>query len=233
MKKFLATLLALLMLVSLTAFAEEAPTVYVSISDDTGVLVLAHQPVMLTDADADGVLTIHDALAAAHAAYHPDGTEAYLAENSEWGLSLYRLWGVENGGSYGYCVNDASAMSLLDPVQEGDHIKAYAFTDLTAWSDTYCYFTAPVATGARLAAAAVNSEIALTLSAAGYDESWAPVTLPVAGAVLTVNGEKTEVVTDENGNAVLNFAAAGTYTVSAVSETMTLVPPVCIVTVTE
>lgn len=228
MKKFLATLLSLLMLVSLTASAEEAnPTVYVSISDGTGALVLAYAPVALTDADGDGALTIHDALTAAHAAHHPEGAAAYLAESSEWGLSLYCLWGVENGGSYGYMLNDASAMSLVDPVKDGDHIKAYAYTDLTAWSDTYSYFAAPVAD------AAMNSEIALTLSAAGYDENWAPVTLPVAGAVLTVNGEKTEIVTDENGNAVLTLAEAGTYTVSAVSDSMTLVPPVCIVTVTE
>lgn len=227
MKKFLSVLLALAMLVSLTAFAEEAPTVYVSISDDTGTLTLAYAPVALLDKDGDGALTICDALMEAHAAYYPDGAAGFLAEESQWGLSMYRLWGVENGGSYGYCVNDASAMSLVDPIQLGDHIKAYAFTDLTNYSDTYAYFTAPVA------AAAVNSEVALTLSASGYDANWVPITLPVAGAALTVNGEKTEIITDENGNAVLNFTAPGVYTVSAVSETMTLVPPVCIVTVTE
>lgn len=227
MKKILATLLALAMLVSLTAFAEEAPAVYVSISDDAGALVLAYAPVALTDVDGDGALTICDALMAAHAAYHPDGADAFLAEDTEWGLSMYKLWGVENGGSYGYYLNDASAWSLVDPIQAGDHVKAYVYTDLVAWSDTYAYFTAPVA------AAAVNAEVALSLSANGYDEAWNPVTLPVAGAVITVNGEKTEVVTDENGAAVLTFAEAGVYTISAVSETMTLVPPVCIVTVTE
>ena len=227
MKKFLSVLLALAMLVSLAAFAEEAPTVYVSISDDTGTLTLAYAPVALSDQDGDGALTICDALMEAHAAYYPDGAAGFLAEESQWGLSMYRLWGVENGGSYGYCVNDASAMSLVDPIQPGDHIKAYAFTDLTNYSDTYAYFTAPVA------AAAVNADVSLTLSASGYDANWAPITLPVAGAALTVNGEKTEIITDENGNAVLNFKAPGVYTLSAVSETMTLVPPVCIVTVTE
>lgn len=227
MKKFLSVLLALAMLVSLAAFAEEAPAVYVSLSDDAGALVLAYAPVALTDVDGDGALTICDALMLAHAAYHPDGTAAFLAEDTEWGKSLYVLWGVDNGGSYGYMLNDASPLSLLDPVQPGDHVKAYAYTDLTAWSDTYAYFTAPVA------AAAVNAEVALSLSANGYDEAWNPVTLPVAGAVITVNGEKTEVVTDENGAAVLTFTEAGVYTISAVSETMTLVPPVCIVTVTE
>ena len=227
MKKFLSLLLALLMLLSLTASAEAANTVFVSISDDTGALVLAYAAVELSDLDCDGALTICDALMGAHAAYHPNGAAGFLAEESQWGLSLARLWGVENGGSYGYMLNDASAWSLVDPVQAGDHVKAYVYTDLMAFSDTYAYFTAPVA------AAAVNAEVALTLSAAGYDENWAPITLAVAGAALTVNGEKTDVVTDENGCAVLTFAAAGVYTVSAVSETMPLVPPVCIVTVTE
>lgn len=228
MKKFLSTLLALLMLVSLAALAEEAPTtVFVSISDDAGMLVLAHVPVTVTDADSDGALTICDALTAVHAAYHPDGAAAFGAEAGEYGLSMTKLWGVENGGSYGYCVNDASAWSLVDPVQEGDHIKAYAFADLTAWSDVYCYFAAPTAE------AAVNAEVALTLSAAAYDENWNPITVPVAGAVITVNGEKTDLVTDENGYAVLTLAEVGVYTVSAVSDAQTLVPPVCIVTIVE
>ncbi len=227
MKKILSTLLALAMLVSLTAFAEEAPTVYVSISDDTGALVLAYAPVTLTDVDGDGMLTICDALMEAHAAYHPDGAAAFLAEDTEWGKSLYVLWGVDNGGSYGYYVNDLSPQSLLDLIRPGDHVKAYAYTDLTAWSDTYAFFNASDA------AAAVNAEVALTLFANGYDANWAPVVNTVAGAVITVNGEKTDIMTDESGNAVLTFAAPGVYTVSAVSETMTLVPPVCIVTVTE
>ena len=227
MKKFLSTLLALAMLVSLAAFAESAETtVYVSISDDEGALALAYAPVTVADVDEDGVLTICDALAAAHAAYHPDGAAAFAAESSDWGLSMTKLWGVENGGSYGYCVNDASAWSLVDPIQDGDHVKAYAYTDLTAWSDTYCYFTAPVA-------AAVNAEVALTLTANGYDENWEPITVPVAGAVITVNGEKTELVTDENGCVVLTLAEAGDYTISAVSESQTFVPPVCILTIAE
>lgn len=228
MKKLLSFLLAMLMLLSGAIFAEPADnTVFVSISDDTGALVLAYAPVALTDADGDGALTICDALMIAHETYHPDGAEAFLAEDTEWGKSLYVLWGVDNGGSYGYMLNDASPWSLLDEVKSGDHVKAYAYTDLNAYSDTYTYFTVPVA------AAAVNADVALSLSAAGYDENWAPVVLPVPGAVITVNGEKTETVTDENGHTVLAFAAAGVYTVSAVSENQILVLPVCIVTVTE
>ena len=66
----------------------------------------------------------------------------------------------------------------------------------------------------------------LTLSAAGYDENWAPVTSPLAGAVITVNGEKTESVTDENGQVTLTVEAGDV--ISAVAEDATLVPPCCV-----
>lgn len=229
MKKLLSILLAMLMLLSGIAFAETADNiVYVSISDDTGALVLAYVPVAVSDADGDGALTICDALVCAHTMYHPDGAAAFVAEDTEWGKSLYVLWGIDNGGSYGYMLNDASPMSLLDEVKPGDHVKAYAYTDLTAWSDTYSYFAAPVA------AVAVNEEVALTLSANGYDESWNPVTYPVQGAFLVVDGEVyDDVVTDAEGKFALTFPEVGVYTVSAVSNDLTLVPPVCIVTVTE
>ena len=59
MRKILSTLLALAMLLSCAAFAEEAaPVVYVSVSDDAGMLVLAHAPVTVTDADADHILRV-------------------------------------------------------------------------------------------------------------------------------------------------------------------------------
>lgn len=227
MKKTLSFLLLLAMLALPAAFAEEAPLAFVSISDDTGTLVLAHMPVTLADLDGDGAVTICDALTAAHGTYHSQGTEAFLAEKTEWGLSMYRLWNVENGGSYGYCLNDAFAMSLLDPVKAGDHVKAYAFTDLSGFTDTYCFFDASVM------AAKAGETISLTLNAAGYDEAWNPVTLPAAGALITVNGVSTDVITDENGSAALTLTGAGTYVVSAVSDTQTLVPPVCMVKIAE
>ncbi|MBR4080750.1 MAG: hypothetical protein IKK21_03040 [Clostridia bacterium] len=225
MKKLLALTLSLLLCCAL-AQAEEI-TVNVSVTGGDGALALALTPVTVTDADGDGALTISDALYAAHAAHHPDGAAAYSAVPSEFGLSMLKLWGVENGGSYGYYVNHVSPMSLLDPVHAGDHVKAYAYTDLTAWSDLYCFFAADTVT------AKVGEAVSLTLSAAGYDASWMPVTLPVAGAVITVDGEKTEIVTDENGCASLTLAEAGEYLISAVSDTQTLVAPVCIVKVEE
>ena len=199
--------------------------VYVSITDDTGAFALAMEPVWAMDCDKDGAVTIHDALACAHAASHPDGAAAYSAVPTEWGLSLMKLWGVENGGSYGYYLNDASAWSLLDPVKEGDHIKAYAFTDLNAFSDTYCYFaTAFVETS-------VGETVELTLTAASFDENFAPITVPVAGAALVIDGEKTDIVTDEAGCASLTFVENGSYLITARSAEMVLVPPVCVIKV--
>lgn len=224
MKKFLALLLSLLLIVS-TACAADATTVYVSISDGEGNLVLPRAAVEVTDVNADGALTIYDALSCAHAAYYENGAEGFAAETTEYGLSMTRLWGVENGGSYGYYLNNASAWSLLDAVAEGDLVKAFVYTDLTAWSDTYCFFSADEIV------LPVGSEIPLTLSAAAFDENYAPITVAVADATITVNGEATEIKTDAEGNFTLPLTDAGVYTISAVSDTMTLIPPVCIVTV--
>ncbi len=222
MKRTLSLLLAMLLCIALNVGAEETSAVFVSISDGTGALVLAYASVVLTDADEDGALTVSDALLLSHIAHHEKGAEAYGAEKSQYGLSLVRLWG-DDSGAFGYCVNNGMAMSLADAVKPGDHIKAYVYTDLETWSDAYSFFNSATV------AAAVNAEVALTLTANGFDENWNPITLPVEGAFLTVNGEKTDMKTDEQGKVVLTFPQAGTYTVSAVGEN--LVPPVCIVTV--
>ncbi|MBQ4628599.1 MAG: hypothetical protein IJB44_05945, partial [Clostridia bacterium] len=115
---------------------------------------------------------------------------------------------------------------LGDPVKDGDYVYAYVYTDTVGFSDTYTFFNE------LTVKAAEGQSIDLTLSAAGYDENWAPITLPVEGAVITVNGEKTEFVTDAEGKVSVKIDEAGEYTISAVSETMTLVPPVCTATVT-
>ena len=226
MKKFLAFLMMLLMVCS-CALAEDGVSVYVSITDAAGVLVLAYEEVAVTDIDGDGVVSIGDALTAAHIQKHENGADAFGLVASEYGLSMTKLWGTDNGGSYGYCINDGSAWSLLDPVAQGDHVKAYAYTDLAAWSDTYSYFNVPAAE------VKAGEALELVLTASGYDENFAPVSFAVEGAAISVDGSACEITTDAEGKVTLTFAAAGTYVVSASSETMTLVAPVCVVTVTE
>lgn len=229
MKKLIATVsaIALTFSTAFTAFAAETADVYVTISDGTGALSLAQEKITVTDVDTDGALTINDALYVAHENYYNGGADAgFASSETEYGLSLNKLWGVENGGSYGYYKNNASAMSLSDTVAEGDYITAYAFGDLTAWSDVYSWFdvdSAELDTGA---------EMTLTLCYAGYDADWNPVTLFASNAVITINGEKTSFTTDAQGKAEIKLDEAGEYVISAVSDTQTLVPPVCKVTVT-
>lgn len=231
MKKTVLTVLCAAMLLGMTAipaYAADSETVYVSIADENGNLVLPYQPVTVTDIDGDGALTINDALYAAHTTYYDGGAAGYGSAQSDWGLSLTKLWGVENGGSYGYYVNNASAMSLADPVSAGSYVAAFVYTDTAAFSDTYCYFDAQ-----QITDGVVGDSITLTLSAAGFDENFAPISYPVAGAEITVNGAATGVYTDENGVASVPFYTAGTYTISAHSDSQTLVPPVCLAVIGE
>lgn len=232
MKKFLSLTLTVLIIFgtfALTAFAEnDSVSVWVTISDKDGKLALIQEKISVTDVDSDGALTINDALYCAHEAKYEGGAEAgYKSEESQWGLSLMKLWGAENGGSYGYMLNNTSATGLTNTVNDGDYLNAYVYTDLTAWSDTFCYFDA------YTKSANTGDDITLTLSCVGYDASWNTVVLPVTDATITVNGEETEYKTDENGKVTLNMKDAGSFVISAKSSSQTLVPPAVKVTVSD
>ncbi len=202
--------------------------VFVTIADASGKLALVQKPVTVTDTDNDGALTINDALYLAHEAYYDGGAAAgYASEQSQYGLSLAKLWGTANGGSYGYYVNNAASMGLGDTLQDGDYLNAFVYTDTVAWSDAYSFFSL------NTAEAQQGGTLKLTLFRAGYDETWNPVTLPVENAVITINGEDTAFVTDADGKVNITLENAGELLLSAKSENLTLVPPACVVTVTE
>ena len=221
MKNFIRTLIVAAMILSLCAIPMSAQGVEATVTIANGQVV-SHGSVTVTDADGDGVISIADAIYAAHEANFDGGAAAgFKAEDSQWGISMVKLWGVENGGSYGYQINNSNPMSLADPIKDGDYIYAYVYTDTVGFSDTYTFFESTELEANE------GQQITLTLSAAGYDANWAPVTLPVEGATITVNGEKTDFVTDAEGKVTVKFDKAGSYTLSAVSETMTLIPPVC------
>lgn len=232
-KRFLICLLFLCLAVgcvSIPALAEEESEqegvyVFVTLADDKGQNVLAHEEITVEDTDGDGVLSIHDALTCAHAQKYNGAGEGYSAESTEYGLSMTKLWGCENGGSYGYYLNNQSPQSLADPVEKGDSVHAFVYTDLTAWSDTYCYFDK------EHVAVSGDGTLQLTLYAMGYDADWNPVSLPVEGASITIGGKATPYVTDQDGKVTLTFDGAGYCVVSAFKEGANLVPPVCAVAV--
>lgn len=225
MKKVLSMVMVLMLLLatcSVTVGAAEETTVYVTIADAEGKLVLTQHAVAVTDTDNDGALTVNDALYAAHeAAYEGGAEEGYATSVTQYGISMDKLWGTANGGSYGYYVNNASAMSLVEPIQDGDYINAFVYTDLINWSDAYCYFDVYTVT------ANAGEEITLTLLMAGYDANWNPITVPVADATITVNGEATAYKTNAEGKVTLIPETDNICQISATSETQVLVPPIC------
>lgn len=229
MKKILAVMLMVLLTLSVCApaiaAADTTADVYVTISDKDGKLALAAEKITVTDIDGDHALTINDALYAAHEQFYKGGAAAgYATETTKYGLSLTKLWGTANGYSYGYMVNNASAWSMTDPVKTDDYVAAYVFTDTKTFADKYSYFD-------RFQADA-DVTLDLTLSKADFDADWNPITVKIAGAELTVDGEPTGVLTDENGQATITFTTNGKHLVSAVKAGEVIVPPVCVAQVT-
>lgn len=221
-KRTLAASAALICLAcGVSAAAADTAAVYVTVAD--GNLKLAQEQIEVTDTDGDGKLTVNDALYAAHEAKYEGGAAAgYAFEETKYGLSLTKLWGVENGGSYGYYVNNASAMSLADEIKDGDYINAYVYTDTDTFSDVYAYFDV------NSVSVRQNEEFTLTLQSAGYDAEWNPAVYPVENAEITVDGVKTGYKTDENGKVTLKIDEAKSCVISAVSDSEVLVPPVCL-----
>ena len=169
MKKILIAAAVLLLAAFFAVYvsAADSPVVYVTIADADGALAVAQEPVSMSDVDGDGQITINDALILAHDEFYEGGAvEGYASGKSEYGLSMTKLWGSENGGSYGYYVNGAAAWALDDPVADGDYVDAFVYTDLETWSDMYCCFEQRVHSG---------ETVALTLIGASYDENWNPV----------------------------------------------------------
>ena len=154
--------------------------------------------------------------------YFEGGAEAgYASEDSDYGTSLTKLWGVENGGMYGYYVNSNMSMSLDDNVLDGDIIDAWVYQDTTGFSDKYTFFDN------RSAEQDAGSELTLVLSGIEFDENYAPVSVPLANAEITINGEGTGIMTDEEGKADITLPdEEGSYLISASYSDAIIVPPV-------
>ena len=198
---------------SLPAFADtpEEVLVYVKISDAQGKLAVPYASVKVSDSDNDGVLTLNDAFYAAHESFYPGKAAAgYSYSMSDYGLGITKLWG-DTCGSYGYYLNNTSAINLGEVIKNGDFISGYVYTDSASWSDIYCFFDT------NTASAQSGESISLTLSAATFDASWNPVTVPIEGAVISLNGSDTSFVTDSEGKVTLSFQKPGKYIVSASS----------------
>ena len=232
MKKLLSVILCAVLVLPMSvlyvsADADElSADIYVTIADKDGVTVVPGEKITVTDTDHDGVLTINDALYTAHEVFYDGGAAAgYATSVSEYGLGLTKLWGTANGGSYGYYLNNVSAWALTDPVSSGDYLAAFVYTDFLGWSDHYSYFDN------LFYVCRVGETLTFTYYEAGYDEDWNPVTLPVNGAHLTLDGKDSGFNTNPYGTVKLTFPRTGTYRLGATAEGKRLVAPVAYLTV--
>lgn len=230
--RWIAALLLSCMLCALLgvhALAEEASAetvyVFVTVCDENGKQVLAREEITVRDLNGDGVYTIDETLYCAHESKYAYGASGYASEETAYGISMTKLWGVENGGGYGYYLNHVSSQSLADPVQTGDAVDVFVYTDTENFSDTYCFFDE------THVAVSGDDRLTLTLYSYTYDENWNTVKTPVAGASITIDGKPTAFETDKDGKVTLSFDGTGYCVVSAIKDGMTLVPPVCAVAV--
>lgn len=230
MKRLFTVAMALVLLVSAfncIAFAENNDSdieAFVSVSVK-GELVASYVKVNVADADGDGVITVSDVLYALHEANYDGGSDAgFATAMTEYGLSMTMLWG-DTSGCFGYYLNNASCLSLSDEIKDGDYVYAFVYSDADTWSDSYSFFDN------NTVSCNAGDNVTLTLSAAGYDAEWNPVTLPVANATIYVNGQATDTKTDADGKVTLVLDEAGSYVVSASCDDPIITPPVCIATV--
>ena len=235
MKKMIAVLLSVLLVLSvgmLFVSADEAKNsidVHVTIIDEKSEFAVAYETVTVTDIDNDGAFTVNDALYAAHEQFYQGGAAAgYATEKTQWGLSLMKLWGVANGGSYGYLVNNAFAWSMTDPVKADDYVVAFIYTDTKNFSDVYTYFEPQY-----IEEESTSIGVVLTMMKAGFDAEGKPYAEPVSGAKITLEGESVKgVVTDAEGKAgfYYGYGDPNGYErlISAEVEDMRIVPPICI-----
>lgn len=240
-KRLLSLLLALTMALSLAttgawAADQDSIQVTVTIANQGAIAVgknntlMARVPVTVTDRNGDGKFTYDEAMAAAHKAYYEKGEAGFETNASGFATTL---WGETKGVGGFYQNNVAIPVGPgAQAVKDGDDLTAFVYTDADGYSDKYSYFdqsTVSVKTGETLT---------LNLQGQGYDSNWNVVNAPAANAALvTVDNEgafhELNVTTDDKGDATLSFDKAGTYVVSAYGSEDILVPPVCIVTVTD
>ena len=220
-----AALLALTAAQGMLAGAADSATVYVTIAN-AGKLAIAREEVAVTDLDGDGALTVADALAAAHEKCFAGGAAAgFAVSDSQWGKSVSKLWGVENGGSYSYTVNNIFSNGPTDPVKTGDKVYAGVMQNVSGNYDSYTYFDP------EDAEVTAGEAFTLTLNEAGWDESYNQIANPLKDAVITVNGKDTGRTTDAQGKVTLTLDEAGIAEISAKSSAKTIFPPIALVTV--
>jgi|GEM_PF-1788098 len=179
---------------------------------------------------------LDDVFLEAHKNHYEGGTEGYASSVGEWGFGVDKFWG-DTSYNFGYQVNGGmeSVSGLEHIVDNGDFIDASIYKNLYPDTESYAKFDSAVIDVYK------GNEIKLTLSAVGgFDENWQNIFLPCQDAIITINGEETVHVTDENAEVSIVFHDVGEYIISAKKEKIlnnetrpAITAPLCVVKVHE
>ena len=192
---------------------------------NAGEVVVPAEALTVEDMDEDGEITINDAIIAAHEEWYEGGADGFATAEGQYGAYITRLWGVENGGSYGYYVNHAMAYGLTDPLAEGDYLVAYVYKDAEGYQDKYGKLTGETDD---------EGIVTLTLEREDFDESWnstfvklPKATIKVYDSDFTALADDAYTVTDNNdGTYTVELTESGDYIFIAYEDNLPLVPPV-------
>jgi len=216
-KKFLSIIITLIMMLStFSVFAAEVSediTVYLTLSkygefveDKDGEKIILRE-ITLTGKDE---YTVDDVFTTAHTLYYPDGADGYASSIIEdLGLGVDKLWG-DTSYNFGYMVDNVSVNGVGVGIENGECIDAFIYKNTFPHTEGYAYFDKY--TAKRFS----DGTLGLTLTySTGYDDSYNPLYSPCDGATITLNGEETEFVTDENGEVRISFENTGEFIISA------------------
>ena len=217
-RKILSLVLVLVMIISaVPSFAEGEDinskiTVYVSMSvhgeiaNDKDGNAMAYVPITL---EGKSEYNIDDAFLAMHKKHYPDGENGYASSESELGLGVNMLWG-DTSLYFGYYVNGSMAFSAGDILSDNSYIDAFIYKNQNSDMEAYSKFDV------QNAKAFTDKPLEVSLSyVSGYDDIGNSIFSPCDNAKIIINGEETEILTDENGKANITFNEKGKYIISA------------------
>ena len=240
MKKFLSVILCSCLLfssVSTVVYADNSDiTVYVSVSqygkivnDKNGELV-AWTPITISGSDT---YSLDDALVKVHDSLYIGGSESgYETAVGDYGLYVTKFWG-DTSGNFTYNVNLQMVYGPTHQINNGDYIEFAINKNFYPDTESYTKFDK------TLVDLYTGDSLTLNLSRAEFVAEGMAFS-PYQDAIISVNGQDTEILTDSDGMAELLFENTGIYVVSAYKsklideqEVPDICAPVCVVKVCE
>lgn len=242
MKKIVSLFLVTMMVLSflcIPVFADETNTitVYVTASrygeflNDKEGNSVAMVPVFLSGQET---YTLDDVFKTVHEERCETGLSGYETAMGDYGLYISKFWD-DTSGNFTYQVNfgEEDVWGPTHEIEQGDAVEFCINRNLDLDTEIYTKFDKSretVSPGETVEFVLLQGEY----TAEGLSFS------PCTDAVITINGETTENITDAAGKASLSFDACGEFVISAVKtkvlgeETVTAIEaPVCVVTVQE